>query len=94
MQFIYFILAIVLLVIWLGPYVLIILVLWAVITLVAKGVTSSNNKSANKSNNNSTKNTSLKEANITSAPKDYFEISRQEQKDSIRYQHFDVFSRF
>lgn len=84
MQIIYFILAIVLLVIWLGPYVLIILVLWGIIALVTKGRTEVNNKSANKFDNNSPNNTSIKEANTTYALKDYFEISQQ-QSEKIQF---------
>ncbi|MBP3355948.1 MAG: TerB N-terminal domain-containing protein [Rikenellaceae bacterium] len=80
MQIIYFILAIVILAIWLGPYVLIVLVLWWIIALVTRKGTEVNNKSANKFDNNSPNNTSIKEANTTYFPKDYFEISQQQSK--------------
>ncbi len=80
MQIIYFILAIVILAIWLGPYVLIVLVLWGIIALVTKKGTEVNNKSANKFDNNSPNNTSIKEANTNYFPKDYFEISQQQSK--------------
>ncbi len=39
-----------------------------------------NNKSANKFDNNSPNNTSIKEANTTYIPKDYFEISQQQSE--------------
>ncbi len=80
MQVVYFILAIVLLAIWLGPSILIILVLWVIIALVSKGRTEVNNKSANKFDNNSPNNTSVKETNTTYVPKGYFEISQQQSE--------------
>ncbi len=77
MQVIYFILAIVILVIWLGPHVLIILVLWA-IALVTKGRAEVNNNSANKSVDNKSNNIPIKEVNTTDVPKNYFEITKQQ----------------
>ena len=86
MQYLFFFLFIIFLVIELGPYILIILVLLAVIFFVAYRVTTSRvttpkRKSANNVATHEINNKSNKKTNITTFPKDYISVSKLQSKN-------------
>lgn len=85
-KIIYYILAMILLIYWLGPYILIIVVILAVIVLLTKGKSISNNESINQSNNDRLDSIPIKDSVSSYTLQHHFEISHQqgEQLQAIK----------